>query len=477
MLAVCVQPVHIRLEEMFFDGTLTGGVALPAAWDSSLKIDEREQPNLRTLLQVMRTTRTLEKHISHLMAIGQRAFNLRVQLAGAGPLGDSIVTTLSGEVTGVGLNTVEHVWRDPTSPLAAEPTWVRPRSNRLARRGRSEHYVALENLRNLAFTPWGHSDGQREHKEVGTAYLADLGEAARLFALPTTDRWIPRTSTALALPLAVEDRYAPEGLHLGLNRLRDTSRLVGLPAESRAHHLWVVGQTGTGKSTMIELMVLQDIVAGRGVIVVDPHGDLIEQVLGKLPRERLCDVVLFDPSDTEYPVGLNPLEASTEAEQAMVVSAFLGLLAKLYDPHQQGIVGPRFEHGARNGLLTIMSVPGNTLIELVRVMTDPRFVQQLLPHVVDPVVRRYWTDQIANTSDFHKSEVLDWIVSKFGRFVTDPTIRRIIGQSRSGFSLRAAMDEGKIVLLNLAKGRVGSQNATFLGLVLLPMILQAALSS
>ena len=213
------------------------------------------------------------------------------------------------------------------------------------------------------------------------------------------------------------------------------------------------------------------------MIVIDPHGDLIGQILGKIPEERIKDVILFDPADKDFPVGLNPLETGDEDEREMMVNAFIDLLIKLYDPHHTGIIGPRFEHGARNVMLTVMSAPGNTLVEVLRAFQDHRFVmKELLPHVSDPLVRRYWTDQISATNDFHKSEVLDWLVSKFSHFVTDRTMRRILGQSTSSFSFGEAMDSGKIVLLNLAKGRLGSENANFLGLILLPMILRAALA-
>ena len=149
---------------------------------------------------------------------------------------------------------------------------------------------------------------------------------------------------------------------------------------------------------------------------------------------------------------------------------------KLYDPHKTGIIGPRFEHAVRNAMLTVMSEPGNTFVEVVRVLTDAKFVQELLPKVEDPVVRRYWTDQIAQTADFHKSEVLDYIVSKFGRFVTNRLMRNIIGQSKSAFSLREVMDTQKILIVNLSKGRVGEENSDFLGLILVPKILVAAMS-
>jgi len=223
-------------------------------------------------------------------------------------------------------------------------------------------------------------------------------------------------------------------------------------------------------------MALQDIKNGKGLAVVDPHGDLVEELLPLIPPERAEDVIYFDPSDTERPMGFNLLEAHTEEQKHLVTTSIIGLMYKLYDPMKTGIIGPRFEHAVRNAMLTVMSVEGSTFIEVVRVLTDSKFVQEILPQVKDPVIRRYWTDQIAQTSDFHKSETLDYIVSKFGRFVTNKTMRNIIGQSESAFNFRKVMDEGKILLVNLSKGKMGEENSNFLGLVLVPKILVAAMS-
>ncbi len=266
------------------------------------------------------------------------------------------------------------------------------------------------------------------------------------------------------------------GLFLGMSRYRGTERPIFLGEDDRRRHVYVIGKTGTGKSQMLEEMVMQDINAGKGVAVVDPHGDLIDGILTRIPPSRAEDVIVFDPSDTERPMGLNMLEAKTEEQKHFVVTSIVGLMYKLYDPMKTGIIGPRFEHAIRNAMLTVMYEPGNTFIEVVRVLTDSRFVQELLPKVQDPIIRRYWTDQIAQTSDFHKSEVLDYIVSKFGRFVTNKLMRNIIGQSVSSFEFRKVMDDGKILLINLAKGKIGEENSNFLGLILVPRILIAAMS-
>ncbi len=267
-----------------------------------------------------------------------------------------------------------------------------------------------------------------------------------------------------------------EGLLLGKSVYRGDVRNIYMDLNDRRRHMYIIGKTGTGKSEFLKEMILQDIEAGHGVCAIDPHGEFVEDILQLLPSNRAEDVIYFNPSDLDRPMGMNMMEADTEEQKHFVVSSIIGLMYKLYDPHRTGIIGPRFEHAIRNAMLTIMSRKGSTFIELVRALTDQKFVDELLPLVTDPMVRRYWTDQIAQTSDFHKSEVLDYIVSKFGRFVTNKTMRNIIGQPQSAFNFRQAMDEKKIILCNLSKGILGEEDAKFLGLILVPKVLTAAMS-
>ncbi|OGH39166.1 MAG: hypothetical protein A3B44_01815 [Candidatus Levybacteria bacterium RIFCSPLOWO2_01_FULL_38_21] len=271
-------------------------------------------------------------------------------------------------------------------------------------------------------------------------------------------------------------QISQSGLFLGKSKYRGIEKPIYIDLDDRRRHMYVIGKTGTGKSEFLKAMIMQDIKNGEGLAVIDPHGDLIDDVLRLTPSKRAEDVILFDPSDTQRPMGLNMLEARTEEQKHYIVSSIIGLMYKLFDPHQTGIIGPRFEHAIRNAMLTVMYEKGSTFVEVVRALTDASYVQEILPKVQDPIIRRYWTDQIAQTSDFHKSEVLDYIVSKFGRFVTNKTIRNIIGQSYSSFDFRKVMDEGKILLINLSKGKIGEENSNFLGLVLVPKILVAAMS-
>lgn len=301
-------------------------------------------------------------------------------------------------------------------------------------------------------------------------------ELATIFHFPNRQITTPHIHWLHSKTAPAPAEIPEEGLYLGKSIYRGVQRKIAIGDDDRRRHMFIIGATGTGKTELLKSMIMQDIKNGKGICFMDPHGDAVEDILKMIPPERAEDVIYFRPSDTERPMGLNLMEAKTEDQKHFVASAIINMMYKLFDPYKTGIVGPRFEHAVRNAMLTIMSEPGTTFVELMRVLTDARYVQELLPKVEDPIIRRYWTDQIAQTSDFHKSEVLDYITSKFGRFVTNKMIRNIIGQSTSSFSFRDVMDNGKILLINLAKGELGEENSNFLGLILVPRILMAAMS-
>jgi len=309
----------------------------------------------------------------------------------------------------------------------------------------------------------------------GKTSVLSSEELATIIHFPNRTVETPHIFWVNAKRAPASQQIPKSGLFIGYNVYRGVRKPIYISPDDRQRHVYIIGKTGTGKSELLKEMILQDIRAGRGVCFIDPH-DTVEKILECIPPERAEDVIYFDPSNTERPMGLNMIEAKSEQQKHFVVNSIIGLMYKLYDPHQTGIIGPRFEHAIRNAMLTVMSEEGATFIEVVRCLTDANFVQTLLPKVKDPLVRRYWTDQIAQTSDFHKSEVLDYIVSKFGRFITNKLMRNIIGQSKSAFDFREAMDTGKIVLINLSKGRIGEENSSFLGLILVPRILMAAMS-
>jgi hypothetical protein len=301
-------------------------------------------------------------------------------------------------------------------------------------------------------------------------------ELATIYHFPNKQVTTPHINWLNAKTSPAPAEIPEEGLYLGVSNYRGLTRPVHMSEDDRRRHIYIIGATGTGKTELLKEMIMQDINEGKGLCYMDPHGDSIEDILKLIPPERAEDVIFFNPGDTERPMGLNLLEATTEDQKHFVASSVINMMYKLFDPYKTGIVGPRFEHAVRNAMLTAMSDEGSTFVEVMRILTDSKYVQEILPKVQDPIVRRYWTDQIAQTADFHKSETLDYIVSKFGRFVTNKMIRNIIGQSQSSFSFRDVMDSGKILLINLAKGEIGEENSNFLGLVLVPRILMAAMS-
>jgi hypothetical protein len=236
------------------------------------------------------------------------------------------------------------------------------------------------------------------------------------------------------------------------------------------------GPTGVGKTEIMKTMAVQDIVNGEGVCVVDPHGDFIEDILPHVPAARAEDVIVFEPSDLERPMGLNMLEVENEAQKDFAVQEMISIFYKLVtDP---AMLGPMFEHNMRNAMLTLMADeehPG-TLVEIPRIFTDTAFQKYKVSKLKDPLVRAFWEKEMAKTSDFHKSEMLGYLISKVGRFVENGMMRNIVGQPRSSFNFRKVMDEKKILLVNLSKGRVGELNAKLLGLILVSKIQMAALS-
>jgi len=306
--------------------------------------------------------------------------------------------------------------------------------------------------------------------------ILNTEELATIFHFPNKLVTTPHIHWLNAKSAPAPAEIPTEGLYLGKSVYRGVDRPVFIGNEDRFRHMYLIGKTGTGKSQLLEDWIVQDMKAGKGLCFIDPHGDAVEDLLKRVPPERAEDVIYFNPFDTDRPMGINLLEAKTEDQKHFAATSVINMMYKLFDPYKTGIVGPRFEHAVRNAMLTVMSDEGATFIEVMRALTDSKYVQEILPKVTDPIIRRYWTDQIAQTSDFHKSEVLDYITSKFGRFVTNKMIRNIIGQSTSSFNFREVMDQGKILFVNLSKGSLGEENSSFLGLILVPRILMAAMS-
>jgi hypothetical protein len=244
--------------------------------------------------------------------------------------------------------------------------------------------------------------------------------------------------------------------------------------EDRRRHFYIVGQTGTGKTSLIRDMIRQDIENGEGVAVIDPHGDLVEDTLANIPKNRVEDVVLFEPFDTERTCGLNMLEYDSPGQKDFAVQEMIAIFMKLFPPE---IIGPMFEHYMRNAMLALMADQKNpgTLVEIPKMFTDPIFLQERIKNVSDPIVRNFWLKEWAQTTGSTRSDMLGYVVSKLGRFIENEMMRNIIGQSHSGFDLAEIMDNKKIFLANLSKGLTGEINSSLLGLILVSKIQMAAM--
>lgn len=303
-------------------------------------------------------------------------------------------------------------------------------------------------------------------------------ELATIFHLPDRQS-TPTASLERQTSKQVDgpNNIANDGLLLGYNVFRGVKKEIRLSDEDRRRHLYTVGQTGTGKSVLLENLALQDMLDGRGFAFIDPHGDAVERLMSMVPKERTEDVIYFSPADLDNPLGLNLFEFQNPEQKDFLIQEAINMLYKLYDPQHTGIIGPRYEHWFRNAALTLMSDPeGSTFIDIPKLFTDNRYAKQKLKHVTDPTVREFWEGEMAKTSDYHKSEILGWFVSKFGAFMSNEMMRNIIGQTKSSMDLREVMDNGKILFVNLSKGRTGELNSKLLGMIFIMKFQAAAMS-
>ena len=304
-------------------------------------------------------------------------------------------------------------------------------------------------------------------------------ELASLFHLPDRSN-LPTSQVERQATRQVDGprRMPDQGLILGNNVFRDQQRPVILGNEDRLRHIYVVGQTGTGKSVFLENIILQDIQAGRGFAVVDPHSDLADRVLAQIPANRQNDVRYFNPADMDRPLGLNIFEAQAADDQDFLIQEAIQILYKLYDPQQQGIIGPRFEHIFRNSAKLIMANPaGGSFIEIPKLLTDRGFVLDRLKHCTDPTIRDFWLKEMPaseRSPDF--GDVKSWVISKFSAFLGNAMMRNILGQIDGSFDLGQIMDNRQILIVNLSKGLIGEINAKLLGMILVAKFQMAAIS-
>ena len=269
-----------------------------------------------------------------------------------------------------------------------------------------------------------------------------------------------------------------EGLLLGYNLFRGAKKPIRLTLSDRQRHMYVVGQTGTGKSTFLENLAYQDMLNGDGFAFVDPHGDTAEKLLSLVPKERTEDVIYFCPAEMDFPMGLNLFEFTSDVQKDFLIQEAINILYKLYDPNRQGMIGARFEHIFRNCALLLMADPkGGTFIDIPKLLIDADFMKAKLKYVTDQNVLDFWTKEWPNSQRSNESgEVTSWVVSKFGAFLSNQMMRNIIGQTKSSFDLREIMDNKKILLVNLSKGKTGDLNSKLMGMIFVMKFQAAAMS-
>ncbi len=304
-------------------------------------------------------------------------------------------------------------------------------------------------------------------------------ELASIFHLPEQAA-IPNSQVERQLTKQVDGpaRLATEGVFLGTNEFRGVQKAIYLDDDNRRRHMYVIGQTGMGKSVFLENIAFQDMCDGRGFAFIDPHGDAVEALLQRVPEERIDDVIYFDPADIEHPVGMNMFEYTSEDQKDFIVQEGISMLQSLFDPQNQGFFGPRGQHMFRNAALLLMSDPaGATFIDIPQCFTDAEFVKSKLRYVTDKAVYDYWTKEFpASQKSNDAGEVITWFASKWGPFISNTIMRNTLGQVKSGFNIREIMDNKKIFLVNLSKGRLGDINANLLGMIFVMKFQQAAMS-
>ncbi len=253
---------------------------------------------------------------------------------------------------------------------------------------------------------------------------------------------------------------------------RNRQQRFGIKEEDRRRHMYVIGKTGMGKSQLLENMAIQDIRNGHGLAVVDPHGDMIERILQFVPKERINDVVYFNPADLDYPIAFNVLEKVSIEQRHLVASGLIGVFKKIWADSW----GPRLEYVLHNAISALLEYPGSTLLSIMRMLTDKSFRKRVIEKIHDPVVKAFWVDEYSKYPDRFQAEAIAPIQNKVGRFLTSALVRNIVGQVASTINVREIMDKQKIFLINLSKGRVGEDNSALLGALLITKMQLAAMS-
>lgn len=312
-------------------------------------------------------------------------------------------------------------------------------------------------------------------------FILNIEELASVYHLPHTNVETPNIVWASSktaeppskLPIITGNSAIDENISaFGLTNFRGMNHQFGMLRYDRSRHVYIIGQTGAGKSGLLELFALSDIYHSQGYAIIDPHGDFAVNNMRFIPANRLQDVVYFNPADTAYPLGFNPLEVTNPAQKTNISSEVIGVLKRMFGDSW----GPRLEYILRYTILALLDRPSTTMLDITRMLTDKKFRKETLSYCTDTVVLQFWTVEFASWNDKFVAEAIAPVLNKVGAFTANPIIRNIIGQPKSTFNIREIMDEGKILVVNLSKGLIGEDNASILGSFLVTKIQLAAMS-
>ena len=312
-------------------------------------------------------------------------------------------------------------------------------------------------------------------------FILNISELASVYHLPHTSVETPNIVWANSktaeppaqLPVMTGDPKVDENISaFGLTNFRGINHQFGLTRRDRSRHVYIIGQTGAGKSGMLELLALSDIFYNQGYCIIDPHGDFAIDNLKFVPESRIKDVVYFNPADTAYPVAFNPLEVYDPSRKPNICSEVIGVLKRMFGDSW----GPRLEHILRYTLLALLDRPETTLLDISRMLTDKEFRKETLDYCKDVTVLQFWKHEFGQWNEKQVNESIAPVLNKVGAFTANPIIRNIIGQAKSSFDVRKIMDEGKILVVNLSKGLIGEDNAAILGSFLVTKVQLAAMS-